>query len=97
MPQPKVESIVIKLDKLPEVKVSVKDEKLFFRIVRESFNMRRKTLWNGMKNLKLDSEAMAEAFEKSGIDSKRRGETLSLGEFGSLADAIYEITHTKSS
>ncbi|MCJ7690825.1 MAG: 16S rRNA (adenine(1518)-N(6)/adenine(1519)-N(6))-dimethyltransferase RsmA, partial [Clostridiaceae bacterium] len=49
LPQPKVESIVIRLDRLAEPKVKVKDEALFFSIVRQSFNMRRKTLWNGVK------------------------------------------------
>jgi 16S rRNA (adenine1518-N6/adenine1519-N6)-dimethyltransferase len=96
IPQPKVDSIVVKLDKLPQPSVEVKDQKLFFRVSRESFNMRRKTLWNAMKNLKLDSTKMEEAFEISGIDSKRRGETLSLQEFADLSNAIYDITHTKS-
>ena len=58
IPQPKVDSMVIRLDKLPEPRVKLKDEKLFFRIIRDSFNMRRKTLWNGMKGLKLNTEAM---------------------------------------
>lgn len=96
IPQPKVESIVIKLDKLPQPRVTVRDEKLYFRIVRESFNMRRKTLWNAMKNLKLDKELLEDAFNKAGIDPKRRGETLSLEEFANLSNSIYEITHTKS-
>ena len=96
IPQPKVDSIVIKLDKLASPSVSVKDEKLFFRVAREAFNMRRKTLWNAMKNLKLDSEAVEKAFVDSGIDSKRRGETLSLEEFARLSNEIYKITHTKS-
>jgi 16S rRNA (adenine1518-N6/adenine1519-N6)-dimethyltransferase len=90
-PQPKVESIVIKLDKLPQKRVCVKDEKLFFKIVREAFNMRRKTLWNAMKSLKLDNKILEKAFEHSGIDSKRRGETLNLQEFANLSNSIYEL------
>ncbi|SKA82768.1 dimethyladenosine transferase [Clostridium sp. USBA 49] len=90
-PQPKVESIVIKLDKLPQNRVCVKDEKLFFKIVREAFNMRRKTLWNAMKSLKLDNKILEKAFEHSGIDSKRRGETLNLQEFANLSNSIYEL------
>lgn len=96
IPQPKVESIVIRLDKLSSPRVTIKDEKLFFKIVRDSFNMRRKTLWNAMKSLNLSSELLAEAFEKSGIDPKRRGETLSLEDFAELCDALYEAVHTKS-
>jgi 16S rRNA (adenine1518-N6/adenine1519-N6)-dimethyltransferase len=91
IPQPKVDSIVVKLDKLPEPSVKVMDEKLYFRVIREAFNMRRKTLWNAAKNLKMDKEIIEEAFNKSGIDSKRRGETLSLQEFANLANAIYEL------
>lgn len=91
VPRPKVDSIVIKLNKLDKPSVQVKDEKLYFRVSREAFNMRRKTLWNAMKSFGLNSELMQAAFEKAGIDSKRRGETLSLQEFANLADAIYDI------
>jgi 16S rRNA (adenine1518-N6/adenine1519-N6)-dimethyltransferase len=86
-----VDSIVVKLNKLDKPSVQVKDEKLFFRISRDAFNMRRKTLWNAMKNLGLNSEFMNEAFNNAGIDPKRRGETLSLQEFANLADAVYEL------
>lgn len=95
IPQPKVESIVVKLNKLSKPSVEVKDEKLFFRLSREAFNMRRKTLWNAVKNLSLGSEIMEAAFEKANIDSKRRGETLSLQEFANLANAVYELTHNE--
>lgn len=88
MPRPKVDSIVIRLDKLDKPRVKVRDEKLFFRVVRESFNMRRKTLWNALKNIGLPKEQMLEAFKNSGIDEKRRGETLSVEEFAKLSDAI---------
>jgi 16S rRNA (adenine1518-N6/adenine1519-N6)-dimethyltransferase len=89
VPQPKVESIVLRLDRLEEPKVRVKDEKLFFEIIRDSFNMRRKTLWNALKALKLDPDSMSKAFEDAGIDPKRRGETLSIEEFGKLSDCVY--------
>ena len=88
IPQPKVESIVIRLDRLKEPKVKVKDEALFFSIVRQSFNMRRKTLWNGVKNLGIDKEELQKCFERANIDPKRRGETLSLQEFATLSDEI---------
>ena len=56
IPRPKVDSIVIKLERLKEPRVKVQNEKLFFDIIRNSFNMRRKTLWNGVKNIGLSKE-----------------------------------------
>lgn len=91
MPRPKVDSIVIRLDRLDEPKVKVKSEKLFFDIIRNSFNMRRKTLWNSTKSLGLPKEELEAAYERAGIDPKRRGETLSIEEFGKLSDEIYDI------
>lgn len=93
VPQPKVDSIVIRLDKLDKPRVQVKDKELFFKIVRQSFNMRRKTLRNAIKSMKIiDGEEMEKVFENANIDPKRRGETLSLQEFANLADAVYDIT-----
>jgi 16S rRNA (adenine1518-N6/adenine1519-N6)-dimethyltransferase len=91
IPRPKVDSIVIRLDKLDEPKVKVDNEKLFFDIIRNSFNMRRKTLWNGVKSIGPAKEKLEEAFEKAGVDPKRRGETLSIQEFATLANCINEI------
>lgn len=91
MPRPKVDSIVIRLDRLDEPKVKVENEKLFFDIIRNSFNMRRKTLWNSTKSLGLPKEELEAAYERAGIDPKRRGETLSIQEFGKLSDEIYGI------
>jgi len=91
IPQPKVESIVIRLDRLEEPKVKVKDEALFFSIVRKSFNMRRKTLWNGVKDMGIGKEDLQKCFERANIDPKRRGETLSLQEFAALSDEIGSI------
>lgn len=90
IPRPKVDSIVIKLERLGEPRVKVEDEKLFFDIIRNSFNMRRKTLWNGVKSLGLDKEKLEEAFKNAGVDPKRRGETLSIEEFAILSDKIKE-------
>lgn len=88
IPQPKVDSIVIKMDIRRTPAVDVEDEKLFFNIIRLSFNMRRKTLWNSLKPLGLGEEKMKDIFESSGIDPIRRGETLSIQEFGNLANII---------
>ena len=91
IPRPKVESIVIKLDRLDEPRVKAKDINFMFELVRAGFNMRRKTLWNAAKTLKVNKERLQEAFEKAGIDPKRRAETLSLEEFAVLSDCMYEI------
>ncbi|EKQ56016.1 MULTISPECIES: 16S rRNA (adenine(1518)-N(6)/adenine(1519)-N(6))-dimethyltransferase RsmA [unclassified Clostridium] len=91
MPRPKVESIVIRLDRLAEPRVKTKNVDLMFELVRNGFNMRRKTLWNSAKTLNVNKEKLEEAFKKSGIDPKRRAETLSLEEFALLADCIFDI------
>jgi len=91
IPRPKVESIVIKLDRLDKPRAETKDVKFMFEVVRAGFNMRRKTLWNAAKTLKVNKEKLEEAFEKSGIDPKRRAETLSVQEFATLADCIYAV------
>lgn len=92
IPQPKVDSIIIKLDRLDEPRIKVKDEELFFKIVRQSFNMRRKTLRNAIKSLgDVSGENIDRVFNDAGIDPRRRGETLSIEEFGKLADSVYSI------
>jgi len=91
IPRPKVESIVIRLDRLDEPRVKSKDKNLMFEIVRAGFNMRRKTLWNAAKTLKVSKENLEIAFQKSGIDPKRRAETLTLQEFATLSDCIYDV------
>ena len=90
IPRPKVESIVIRLDRLEKPRVEVKDEKFMFELIRNSFNMRRKTLWNGVKNIGINKDDLKKAFEEAGIDPKRRGETLSLEEFAALSNKICE-------
>jgi 16S rRNA (adenine1518-N6/adenine1519-N6)-dimethyltransferase len=95
IPRPKVESIVIRLDRLDGPRVKAKDEKLMFELVRAGFNMRRKTLWNAAKTLKVSAEKLEAAFEKSGIDPKRRAETLTLEEFAILSDCIHDLKLTE--
>lgn len=91
IPAPKVDSIVIRLDILDKPRVEVEDEKLFFSIIRQSFNMRRKTLWNSTKNLGINKEVLEGVYERAGIDPKRRGETLSIQEFANLANEIKKV------
>lgn len=94
MPRPKVGSAVIRLERYEEPPVAVKDEKLMFRIIRASFNQRRKTLVNGLKNspeLDYTKEEIEEAVEKLGRGISVRGEALTLEEFAKLADILLKI------
>lgn len=89
IPRPKVDSSVIRLNKLDSPRVKVDDEKLFFKIIRASFNMRRKTLWNALKSLGLSKDLLENALQECDIDPKRRGETLSIYEFANLSNCIH--------
>lgn len=94
MPRPKVGSAVIRLKTHEKPPVVTKDEKLMFRLIRASFNQRRKTLANGLNNsgeLTFTKEQIAEAIEKAGLSPSVRGEALTLQEFAKLADIFYEM------
>ncbi|WP_370739043.1 16S rRNA (adenine(1518)-N(6)/adenine(1519)-N(6))-dimethyltransferase RsmA [Paenibacillus aquistagni] len=91
IPQPNVESAVIRLKVREEPPVRVSDEALFFEVVQASFAQRRKTLWNNLKaryNQLMGTEALQEALEEAQIEPSRRGETLSLDEYARLSEAI---------
>lgn len=93
MPRPKVGSAVIRLERYEEPPVQVKDEKLMFRIIRASFNQRRKTLANGLKNspeLDFTKEEIETAIETLGKGASVRGEALTLEEFARLSDVLCE-------
>lgn len=89
IPRPKVDSSVIRLSKLDSPRVKADDEKLFFKIIRASFNMRRKTLWNALKSLGFSKDLLENALQECDIDPKRRGETLSIYEFANLSNCIH--------
>lgn len=93
MPRPTVGSAVIRLTRHQKPPVEVMDEKLMFRLIRASFNQRRKTLANGLKNsgeLNLSKEVITAAIEKLGKGSSVRGEALDLEEFARLTNIIKE-------
>lgn len=93
MPRPAVGSAVIRLTRHQKPPVEVMDEKLMFRLIRASFNQRRKTLANGLKNsgeLNLSKEVITVAIEKLGKGSSVRGEALDLEEFARLTNIIKE-------
>lgn len=87
-PRPQVDSMVVMLKPRAEAPVDVPNPSLFFRVVRGSFGQRRKTLLNALKGAGFPAETLKAAFERMGLDSNRRGETLSLEEFAALARAL---------
>ena len=91
MPRPKVGSAVIKLTRHKEMPVEVQDEKLMFRLIRASFNQRRKILSNSLKNsqeLDYTKEQVEQCIQAAGLPKNIRGEALTLEQFASLADLL---------
>ena len=88
MPAPKVSSSVIRLDIVPPP-VSVKDEKIFFRVIRAAFAMRRKTLSNNLANeFKITKAEAAEIIKKCGFSETVRGEALSISDYAKISDEL---------
>lgn len=91
MPRPGVGSAVIRLNKYASPPVQAKDEKMMFRIIRASFNQRRKTLQNGLYNsqdLSFSKEKIIKAIKEAGLSPTVRGETLTLEQFARLSDLL---------
>ena len=91
MPRPNVGSAVIRLTRHEKPPVEVEDEKLMFRIIRASFNQRRKTLANGLNNspeMHLRKEVIQESIVSLGVPENIRGEALSLEQFAELSNEI---------
>ena len=91
MPRPNVGSAVIRLTRHETVPVQVEDEKLMFRLIRASFNQRRKTLANGLNNspeIHLSKEVIQESIEELGVPVTIRGEALTLEQFAALSNII---------
>ena len=97
MPQPNVDSAVIKLTRREAPPVQVIDEEFLFKVSRGSFVQRRKTIINNLQsslpNGKAKKDLIIQALEKVGVDPTRRGETLSIEEFGKLSNELYEEFH----
>jgi len=88
-PRPEVDSIVITLTLRDQPAVMVKDEPFFFRVIKAAFSQRRKTLRNALKQLEAPKEKMDSVLNSTGIDLGRRAETLTVEEFGKLADFLF--------
>lgn len=93
IPRPQVTSTVLKIRRREKPAVEVKDRKLFFSLVKMGFGQRRKVFTNAMKSGGIPADWIPEILAKAGIDSKRRGETFSMEEYGRLADAWYDKIH----
>ena len=94
MPRPKVGSAVIRLTRHKEMPVQVDNEKLMFRLIRASFNQRRKTLSNSLKNaqeLNYSKEPVETAITESGLPLNIRGEALTLEQFAELSNNFSKL------
>lgn len=94
IPRPNVGSAVIRLTRHKEMPVEVKNPALMFKIIRASFNQRRKTLQNGLGNapeLPYTKEQIAAAIAEMGLTPTIRGEALSLAQFAQLSDILGEM------
>ncbi len=93
MPQPNVDSAVIRLTKREKPPVEVISEDFFFTVTRSSFAQRRKTILNNLTSQlpqgKEKKELILAALSAAGVEPVRRGETLSIQEFGRLSDELY--------
>ena len=95
MPQPKVTSAVVSLKVRKELPWDIQDKALFFRVVKASFAMRRKTLQNGLASgfPELGKAGTAEVLEAVGLPAAVRGETLDIAGFAAVANEIYRRKH----
>ena len=91
MPQPKVDSTVLRLNLREKPPVDLIDEKMFFRCVKAGFGQRRKTLLNSLGQTGYNKDQIRQCLEEAGIDAKRRAETLSLEDFAALANAFSSL------
>jgi 16S rRNA (adenine1518-N6/adenine1519-N6)-dimethyltransferase len=94
VPQPNVDSAVIRLTKRNKPAVEVKDESFFFEVVKASFAQRRKTLMNNLANnlssFPKNKDLIEQVLLSIDIDPRRRGETLTIQEFAKLSDALFD-------
>ena len=90
MPRPNVDSAVIRLERFKTPPVDVKNEHLMFKIIRASFNQRRKTMLNSVGNsgIGITKEALTNALETMGLPLTIRGEALTLEQFAELSNLL---------
>ena len=94
MPRPNVDSAVIQLVRYDKPPVEVEDEHLMFKIIRASFNQRRKTMTNSVGKsggINITKEQFSEALDMCGLSQTIRGEALTLEQFAQLSNAITKL------
>ncbi|ADL11609.1 16S rRNA (adenine(1518)-N(6)/adenine(1519)-N(6))-dimethyltransferase RsmA [Acetohalobium arabaticum] len=94
MPQPKVDSAIVKMEIRDKPPVEVKDEELLFKVIQAAFQQRRKTIRNSLSkaaNLDLKRDLVDQALDKVDIESRRRGEKLDLERFTALSNSIFDL------
>ena len=92
MPAPKVDSAVIRLDIDTQPKVTVNNEKLFFRIIKSAFGQRRKTLSNSLSSgLSLSKGEIIKALETANVPATYRAEQLTMQQLADIANAVDEV------
>lgn len=91
IPKPAVVSTVLKMKRRSVPAVPVKDEALFFQLVKMGFGQRRKVFSNALKNGGIGAELGDKILQAAGIDGRRRGETFSMEEYARLADAWHDL------
>lgn len=92
MPSPNVDSCVIELDLTQKGDYQVKNEKLFFKMIKSAFAQRRKTILNSISSgMGLDKASLAGAVENAGLSPTARAEALTMEELVELSNKIYEV------
>lgn len=92
-PAPKVDSVVLKLTRREKPAVKPKSEELFFRMVKAGFSQRRKTILNSLATSGYGRDVLEDCLNQVGIDNKRRAETLSLEDFCSISDYLFDLNN----
>ena len=93
MPSPNVDSCVIELDLTQKGNYKVKDEKLFFKMIKSAFAQRRKTILNSISSgMGIEKSKLSEAIENAGLSQTARAEALTMEELTNLSNKIYEVT-----
>lgn len=93
-PPPKVESVVLRFDPLPETRFTITDEQVYRRLVRSAFTQRRKTVRNSLLGSGWSAAMVDLMLSSNDIDPKRRGETLTLREFSELSNFVAALEAT---
>ncbi len=87
IPSPKVESAIVKLEKLKTPRVQVKNEEMLFKLIKSNFTMRRKTITNSLSTV-IEKNKLLEILNILGIKEDIRGETLGLQEYAKIVNLL---------